>query len=746
MARIRRGRPLTATTTSPESVLRVDVARAAGRHDDVARVGPRVDVARVARHDVDVARVRVRAHEPLAAEQLEPHVARVALQPRLANVDPARLDVARVGVDPDRGAARDAHPQVAHARDEPSPRSGPRASGRRPRRRARASAPRAGSAASRAPRRTGRARGRARTSPLAGAHDDLVDRAGERVRLDGRVLEDDVGEHERGGHEDDEQRDEEEGLLHGPHYVAASAVARHAARPRPAVAACPIGDRGRALADGFASLPRRGRRRSSTPTSSRRRGVVRRAMATASAVRPLALGDVRARGARLHDARRRLARGQRGRRRSPGRRRRAPRLARSRHRRAPRRDPARHARASWRRSPAIFGAMGMYPVGFYDLRDAAPSPVPVVSTAFRPVDARRARAQPVPGLHLAARAAPTAGSSALTCSAACADVPRRPRAVPGRAARARRPRRARDDGLPADEAETLHRARRRGRSSSRPSRSTEDWYRALERRSRPSPPTSAASTSHAHQPPHPARPRHRRALRAHAGARHRDDRRHPGPAAVGRARRAAAPDVVPGARRAARVPARRRRRQHRSSLRVRFGEVEARGIALTAAGPRALRRAERHGRRAQAAQPAADRPRSPASVERALPRTERELALADLAYFTYQLAADRPPRRHDARRPIVAGLLDGGWVTAAPDRLRGLPAPRRRRASSSRTSARPASTTSPQQGAALDAGWLAGVLGRDAARPDLALRRRSASVRCTPSAARSTPGAHLSRS
>ncbi len=35
----------------------------------------------------------------------------------------------------------------------------------------------------------------------------------------------------------------------------------------------------------------------------------------------------------------------------------------------------------------IFGAMGMLPVGFYDLRDAAPSPVPVVSTAFRPVDA-----------------------------------------------------------------------------------------------------------------------------------------------------------------------------------------------------------------------------------------------------------------------------------------------------------------------------------------------------------------------
>ena len=33
----------------------------------------------------------------------------------------------------------------------------------------------------------------------------------------------------------------------------------------------------------------------------------------------------------------------------------------------------------------LFAAFGMYPVGFYDLRDAA-SPVPVVSTAFRPME------------------------------------------------------------------------------------------------------------------------------------------------------------------------------------------------------------------------------------------------------------------------------------------------------------------------------------------------------------------------
>lgn len=34
----------------------------------------------------------------------------------------------------------------------------------------------------------------------------------------------------------------------------------------------------------------------------------------------------------------------------------------------------------------IFAAVGMHPCGFYDLRDAYPSPVPVVSTAFRPLD------------------------------------------------------------------------------------------------------------------------------------------------------------------------------------------------------------------------------------------------------------------------------------------------------------------------------------------------------------------------
>ncbi len=41
----------------------------------------------------------------------------------------------------------------------------------------------------------------------------------------------------------------------------------------------------------------------------------------------------------------------------------------------------------------LFAAFGMFPVGYYDLRSAA-SPIPVVSTAFRPVDARELALNP----------------------------------------------------------------------------------------------------------------------------------------------------------------------------------------------------------------------------------------------------------------------------------------------------------------------------------------------------------------
>ncbi|MBF4160739.1 VOC family protein [Nocardioides sp. CBS4Y-1] len=42
----------------------------------------------------------------------------------------------------------------------------------------------------------------------------------------------------------------------------------------------------------------------------------------------------------------------------------------------------------------IFGALGMRPTGFYDLRDAYPRPIPVISTAFRPIDRDELAANP----------------------------------------------------------------------------------------------------------------------------------------------------------------------------------------------------------------------------------------------------------------------------------------------------------------------------------------------------------------
>ncbi|MFF9864561.1 2-oxoadipate dioxygenase/decarboxylase family protein [Streptomyces sp. NPDC013953] len=82
----------------------------------------------------------------------------------------------------------------------------------------------------------------------------------------------------------------------------------------------------------------------------------------------------------------------------------------------------------------------------------------------------------------------------------------------------------------------------------------------------------------------------------------------------------------------------------RGSLRVRFGEVEARGVALTPAG------------RALYDELAAE----PAGVWAArFPRTEHELAVERLAFFTYEPVAGRPPRD-------LAGLLGGGWLAAHP--------------------------------------------------------------------------------
>ncbi|MEQ7736003.1 2-oxoadipate dioxygenase/decarboxylase family protein, partial [Escherichia coli] len=80
------------------------------------------------------------------------------------------------------------------------------------------------------------------------------------------------------------------------------------------------------------------------------------------------------------------------------------------------------------------------------------------------------------------------------------------------------------------------------------------------------------------------------------------------------------------------------------SLRVRFGEVEQRGIALTEKGRNLYDRMVAEVDTWLAASPAGT---ARAEIARQvwrkhLPKTERELALQDLAYFTYRVAGPAP--------------------------------------------------------------------------------------------------------
>ncbi len=85
----------------------------------------------------------------------------------------------------------------------------------------------------------------------------------------------------------------------------------------------------------------------------------------------------------------------------------------------------------------VFAAMGMHPVGFYDLREAAASSVPVVSTPSGPRTGGTG-AQPLPGVHVHARAR---GPPLLQRRSAAAprEFPRQAHVVHHRTAGPRRP-------------------------------------------------------------------------------------------------------------------------------------------------------------------------------------------------------------------------------------------------------------------------------------------------------------------
>ncbi|MEV6399048.1 VOC family protein [Streptomyces sp. NPDC051907] len=298
-----------------------------------------------------------------------------------------------------------------------------------------------------------------------------------------------------------------------------------------------------------------------------------------------------------------------------------------------------------RQAAQIFAALGMAPVGFYDLREAAPSAVPVVSTAFRPVDAEELERNPFRVFTSLLATADRRFFDAELQGRLEGFLGRRelfPPALLELAAAAER-----DGGLDEQRAERFL-ALAVAAFELSPEPVDRAWYTELERISAVAADVGGVASTHInHLTPRVLDIDELYRRMAHRGITMID--RIQGPP------RWDGPDVLlrQTSFRALAEPRRFRERDGsigEGTLRVRFGEVEARGAALTRAG-RALydelvgEPAERWAAR--------------------FPRTERRLAIESLAYFRFEPAVDRP---RDGSRPPddLAGLLDGGWLSACP--------------------------------------------------------------------------------
>lgn len=359
----------------------------------------------------------------------------------------------------------------------------------------------------------------------------------------------------------------------------------------------------------------------------------------------------------------------------------------------------------------IFGSLGMRPVGFYDLREAAASAVPVVSTAFRPVDAEELARNPFRVFTSLLTPAdprffdPGLRSRLETFLAGRELFPPELLALADRADAAHE--------LPEPEAERfLHLAVQAFELSSDPIDQT--WYEELERVSAVAADIGGVRSTHInHLTPRVLDIDELYRRMTDRGIEMIDTIQGPpgwkGPAlllrqtsfralAEPRALRLADGSVTRGA------------------LRVRFGEVEARGIALTPAGralyDRLLTRVDDEATR----HPAADR----SELARALwsahvPATERELATRELAYFTYRTAPDRP---HDGTQPpaTLTELESQGWVHAEPVVYEDF-LPRSAAGIFQSNLSGEGSRDTEQEGAAYDSDWLSGAIGREVLDP-----------------------------
>lgn len=359
---------------------------------------------------------------------------------------------------------------------------------------------------------------------------------------------------------------------------------------------------------------------------------------------------------------------------------------------------------------ALLAAFGMYPVGYYDLREAATSAVPVVSTAFRPVEAAELARNPFRmftsllvtddrrffSAELQARLDAFLARRAL--------FPPQLLALAGKAAAA--------GGLGQDDAQLLLRL-----ATSAFALSDEPvdraWYQELERVSAVAADIGGVTSTHLnHLTP--------RVLDIDALQRRMTDR---GIAMIDTIQgppRWSGPEVL---LRQTSFRALDEQRLFRDpdgtlapgSLRVRFGEVESRGVALTPAGrdryDAMLAEVDRHVQ-------ATSRPRQEVAAQvwaERLPSTEAGLARAGLAYFRYEVA-DRAASVPFAPETSVADLLEAGLVKATPIVYEDF-LPRSAAGIFQSNLTAEGTVDSAREGSRRDAGWLSDVIGAPVADP-----------------------------
>lgn len=377
----------------------------------------------------------------------------------------------------------------------------------------------------------------------------------------------------------------------------------------------------------------------------------------------------------------------------------------------------------------IFAALGMHPVGFYDLRAGGPTPIPVISTAFRPIEAAELARNPF-----------RIFVSVLTSDDRRffdADMQRRidkflasrqlfPRELIEIAGEAED-----SDGLDPERAQRfLELAISSFALSSEPVDA--GWYRELSRVSDVAADIAGVAATHVnHLTP--------RVLDIDELYRRMNDAGVPMIDQIQGPPRWDGPDVLLRQTSFRALDEVRPMREadgtiRRGTLRVRFGEVEARGIALTNAGRDLVaelgreldaRTVEADVRTVEADARAVDagdhasRPDLAAKLwQERFPRDERQLLSTGLAFFTFESdpwATNAPLQSQSP--PTLDDVLTSGRLKAMPIVYEDF-LPRSAAGIFGSNLTAPGTSDDTRAGSHRDLEWLAGVLGRAVYTPE----------------------------